>query len=191
MSEQARQVFDLEEQKAKDVLAAIKTIVPVISLIREWGKVEKELESAKKEKTRLTKEIASIGKTLGVLSGTAIIDDLAEERNKRCRMCAEVKEKGEELQRKYDEYEQQVISYQNYASLFGGRHVFARQRVLEQNSFEGKDELLAMLFFLYNKEDGFGFQERFQVESRFRDRLPRAFLDDWNSMLAVLKANEA
>ena len=38
MSEQARKTFNVKEQKAKDVLAAIQTVKPVITLIREWGK---------------------------------------------------------------------------------------------------------------------------------------------------------
>ena len=139
---------------------------------------------------RLTEEIDSIGKTLGLLSGKAIIDDLAEERNKRCRMYAEVKAKCEELQHKYDEYEKEVISYQEYASVFGKRYVFAIHRVLEQKSFDGKDELLAMLFFLHNKEGGIEFYEWSQVKKSFSERLNSILLCDWNSVLAALKANE-
>ena len=43
MSEQARTVFDIEEQKAKDVLAAIKVVKSVLPIIREWGKKKKNI----------------------------------------------------------------------------------------------------------------------------------------------------
>lgn len=190
MSEQARQVFDIEEQQAKDVLEAIKTIVPVISLIREWGKVEQELEGANKEEMRLEEEIASIGKTLGMLSGTDIINGLAEERNKRCRRYAKIKEKCEKLQTKYDEYEQQVMSYQKYTSLFGVKYVHGIYRALEQNSFDGKDEFLALFFFLHNKEGGIEFYEWSHVKERFEEQLNSILLCDWNAVLAALKANK-
>lgn len=190
MSEQARKAFDLEEQQAKDVLAAIKTMVPVISLIREWGKVGQELQEANNEEMRLEEEIASIGKTLGMLSGKAIIDDLAEERNKRCRRHAKIKEKCEKLQHKYDEYEREVMSYQNYASLFGVKYVRGIYIALEQNSFNGKDEFLALFFFLHNKEGGIEFYERSHVKDRFDKRLNSILLCDWNAVLAALKANE-
>ena len=191
MSEQARQVFDLEEQQVKDVLAAIKTILPVISLIREWGKVEKEFNSFENEEKRLSKEIATLGKTLGILSGTAIIDDLAEERNKRVRQWEEIQKKCQELQQKCEEYEREVILYQEYASLFGRKYAYAISKALEQNSLEEKDEVLAILFLLHNKEEGMGFQERFQVERCFEKYLTSNLLSDWNSMLNDLKANKA
>lgn len=190
MSEQARKIFDIEEQQAKDVLAAIQVIVPVISLIREWGKVEQELYAAKNEEIMLREEIEALSRISELLPDISIIDEISGECNKRSKKSTEVEVKCKELQTKYDEYEQQVMSYQKYTSLFGVKYVHGIYRALEQNSFDGKDEFLALFFFLHNKEGGIEFYEWSHVKERFEERLNSILLCDWNAVLAALKANK-
>lgn len=190
MSEQARQVFDLEEQKAKDVLAAIKTIVPVIPLIREWGKVEQELYAAKNEEKKLREEIAALSRIGKLIPDISIIDEISGECNKRFEKSTEVKVKCKELQTKYDEYEQQVILYQKYVSLFEWVLYPHITRVSNLYSFEEDDEVLAILFFWYNQNKKTTHYQLSQILRLSNKQLPEFLLQGWNAMLAALKENE-
>ena len=119
MSEQARKGFNIEEQKAKDVLAAIKAIKPVISLIREWGKVEQEYVQISEDNKKLSKEIESIEHVIGLaFSEGQLKKDLSkilEEKSSKYKVDTK---KEEELKSVCDDMEREVVSYQNYAEGF-------------------------------------------------------------------------
>lgn len=79
MSEQSRKMFDIDEQKAKDVLAAIQAVKPVLSLAREWGIKTRTYTQVTEDNERLSEEIESIKYVIGL---TCTGSMLAEELNK-------------------------------------------------------------------------------------------------------------
>lgn len=185
MSEQARKVFYIEEQKAKDVLAAIKAIEPVISLIRVWGKTEQELLTAEQEEKRLKEEIDAIDVTIKLLTGD-IVGALAEEHDKRCRAYRETQGKCEELREKCKNFEAEVISYQEYVKLYNWENTY-----IKPYSFETKEEILALLFYLYNvKFTNDSIIKSLFLQKWFNNQSCYYLEDGWNRMLEGLKANK-
>ena len=194
MSKQARKVFDIEEQKAKDVLAAIKTIMPVISRIREWGKVEKEYKQIATNNEQLFKEIESIKHVIGLaFSEGQLKKDLSkilEEKSSKYKVDTK---KEEELKIVCNVMEIEVISYQKYAGVFDWITKKCLEKVLELNTFN-KEEFLSMMFLLLNAN--VSYEVRKILELKYSNRIREYRInylvssDGWNYMLEKLKANE-
>lgn len=194
MSEQARKVFNIEEQRAKDILAAIKTISPVIPLIREWGIAEQQLLPVKEEEKKLKEEIELIKNTINLLEDR-VIALLAKEHNKRCRAYSEIYEKCEELKQKCKFYESQVIYYREYAELFSWVDIKDLKKLLDLNYFQDKDEFLSMVFLALNnnnnKSPTLGEWQSLEKSLKISIKdVGSIFLNGWNYMLKKLKANE-
>ena len=194
MSEQARKVFNIEEQKAKDVLAAIKAIMPVISLIREWGKVEQEYEQIADANRKLSKEIESIKHVIGLaFSEGQLKKDLLkilEEKSSKYKVDTK---KEEELKSICDNMEREVISYQNYAEGFDWITKSVLQELFKLDTF-GKEKFFSMMFLLLNANASY--EVRKIVELQYFDCIKEYRINclvssgGWNYMLEKLKANE-
>lgn len=182
MEKKARKVFDLNEQQAKDVLAAIKAIVPVISLIREWGKAEQELSKVKSDNLRLRTEVESLEKTTEILSDSDIVEKLKEETEKKKKEYQENNEKKVGLKEKCEAYEDEVICYQDYAEMFSWIDDDVFKKTSELSSFEDEEEILAMAFLLLNSGTNLKGFHSFDMDN--------IIALGWNDMLRMLKANE-
>lgn len=191
MNKEIRKPFSLEEQRAKDLLAAIKTVTPVIDLIREWGKQEKEYNEVMEKEKALSKEIESIKYVLGIAyTGGELKDSLSTLLEKKETSYKEVSEQVKELKAICDSYENEVISYQDYVDLFTVDEDIILN-VLELKLLKTKDEGLAIVFFIYN--------HNFFESRRLKAGLPFFFKDceglmfrllsneSWNKMLSELK----
>ena len=151
MSENARTVFNIEEQKAKDVMAAIKVVQPALSLIREEGKIKKEYIQLKEDNAKLSEEITSIKKVIALTcTGLTLQNDLWQIVNNKSSEYEESKEREEELKIIYDNMEKEVILYQEYAKLFNWVDNNVIEEVLKSNDFEEKEKFLAMMFLFLN-----------------------------------------
>lgn len=151
MSEQARKVFNIEEQKAKDVLAAIKTVQPVLSIIREWGVKEQEYKHVSENKKKLSEEISSLKHVIGLTcKGLDLEKDLSEMLETRSSEY-EVSLKGEEkLKGICKDLEGEVLLYQEYAKMFTWIDNNVIEEILKLNNFEDKEEFLSMIFLFLN-----------------------------------------
>ena len=151
MSENARTVFNIEEQKAKDVMAAIKAVQPVLSLIREWGKKEQEYKQLSEDNKKLSEEISSVKHTVRLtINGsdlerqlTIILKDKSSEYEKS-------KKREEELKCIYDNMGKEVTLYQEYANMFNWIDKSIIEKVLNLSNFEDKEEYLSMMFLFLN-----------------------------------------
>lgn len=191
MSEQARTVFNIEEQKAKDVLAAIKVVQPVLSLIREGGKIKKEYAQLKEDNVKLSEEMASIKKVIELTcSGLALEKDLMQILNNKSSEYEKSKKREEELKCIYDNMKKEVTLYQEYANLFNWIDKSIIEKVLNLNNFEDKEEYLSMMFLFLNA----GISD-YNLEpltcSMFRERYYYIPISNgWNWMLNKLLLNE-
>lgn len=151
MSEQARKVFDIEEQQAKDVLSAIEVVQPVLSIIREWGKITKEYTKLTEDNVKLSEEIASIKKVIGLTcSGLSLEKDLMQILNNKSSEYEKSKKREEEFKCVYDNLEKEVILYQEYAKFFNWINKSIIEKVLNLRNFEDKEEYLSMMFLFLN-----------------------------------------
>lgn len=194
MSTETRKQFNVQEQRAKDLLAAIKTITPVIDLIREWGKKEKEYNEVMENQKALSKEIESIKYVLGIAyTGDELKDTLSTLLEKKETSYKEVSEQVKQLKAICDSYENEVINYQDYVDLFKVDEDLILD-VLELKLLKNKDEGLAIVFFIVNHN----FFEIGRLKAgvpfffkEFEGLMFRLLSDpNWNKMLRQLKAGE-
>jgi len=152
MSTEERKVFDIEEQEVKDVSSVIKTITPVISIIREWGKREKEFKTAQEEVANLLCEINAIEGTITVLSdkNSTVHQELVKELNKRDDMYNKAKKRRDNLQILCGNLEEEVISYRNYARLYNWVTDATINTTIHNNLIESEEAYLAVIFFMHN-----------------------------------------
>jgi len=151
MREQARQVFDIEEQKAKDVLAAIRVVKPVISICREWGRKYREYSQI--DNASLDKEIESIKYVIGLTcTGAALAEQLRQILDKKSSEYEASLRKEKELKGIYDAIEEEICLYQSYAKLFNWIDKSVIERVLRLNNFEDKEEYFSLMFLLLNAD---------------------------------------
>lgn len=149
MIEQARQVFDLEEQKAKDVLEAIQAVKPVISLSREWGRIYREYGQI--DNASLAKEIESIRYVIGLTcTGSELAEQLRQILDKKSSEYEASLKNEKEIKGIYDAIEEEICLYQSYAKLFNWIDKSVIERVLRLNDFEDKEEYFSMMFLLLN-----------------------------------------
>ena len=194
MSAETRQPFSLAEQRAKDLLEATKTVVPVISIIREWGKAEKEYNEVEEKQNTLSKEIESIRYVLEIsYTDSKLKDSLSTLLKKKEASYEEVSKRVKQLKDICDSYEEEVINYQEYVKSFTVDEDIVLD-VLNMELLRTKDEGLAIIFFIINNHT---------VDvRRLKAGMPFFFKDfeglmyrllstpNWNKMLRQLKAGE-
>jgi len=152
MSTEERKVFDIEEQEVKDVSSVIKTITPVISIIREWGKEEKEFKAVQEKSSNLLCEIDAIDRTINVFDDktSTIYKVLVEECNKRTDRYNKLEGRRINLQKLCSNLEKEVVSYRNYARLFNWVTDGIIDGIRASNLIESEEECLTLLFFMHN-----------------------------------------
>lgn len=193
MSEQARKVFNIEEQKAKDVLAAIKTVQPVLSIIREWGVKEQEYKHVSENNKKLSEEISSLKHVIGLTcKGLDLEKDLSEILETRSSEY-EVSLKGEaELKCICDKLEGEVLLYQEYAKMFSWIDKDIIEKVLNLNNFDDKEEFLSMMFLFLNASISYYNLKPLNLFIGKEGYYTNVFLSSggWNNMLEYLKSNK-
>lgn len=188
MSTETRQAFNLSNQKEKDILAAVKTITPVISIIREWGKAEREISEVKgklKKNNAEYQRLSSIADRITEIGKNAL--NIAFERNYEERK--KLSERVNKLQEVCNNFEKQVINYQNYVRTF--KHVEGNiiQMIQGSNLFENEEDSVCFLvFFIYNiDEDLRKYEYLFnKVSSYFEEKQIEC---SWTNILQYLKNN--
>lgn len=192
MSLEARKIFNFEEQRAKDVLQAIKTITPVISIIREWGKVEEEFLDVS-DKLRVLKEnISTLRKSLNIISDEFIRNNINDKIKKDSEELKELSSKEETLKEKCERLENEIIEYQRYVEIFKDINSDIMELVFKADSFENNDEYLAIIFIVLNIKLT-NLDMRYLVKKYQESRWSNTFLlleNGWNSMLKSLKKNK-
>lgn len=193
MSGEARKVFDIEEQKAKEIITAIKAAAPVIPLIREWGRYEKELCDLTVKIKELQKVIDAIAITIESVEDNSLKEQLQKEVDIRVTNYNVAKIREGELQGICKNIEEEVISYQKYAKLHGWVTLDNLKKALELEPFEEDKDLLPVMFFVYNRNSMQAGSEKerafIQVRYSMNDKIWTFVFKDWNTMLESLKSN--
>lgn len=185
MSEQARQVFKIVEQRSKDTLRVIKTIAPVISIIREWGKVERELSEIDEKIKELKIQKEGLTKALDIISDEyaklAIEKQLSKVTSELMQSCLT----KNELRERCKIHEDEVISYQEYAKLYNWINTIDIEKAIING-----EEFLAIMFLVYNR--GINSDCEFDyIRKKFPQKVQSyAYLRRWNRMLESIKENK-
>ena len=149
MSTEIRKAFNLVNQKEKDILAAVKNIIPVISVIREWGKIEQEYNLALIEKNKVLTEIKSIEHVLEIaFSGDEIKEPLSKQLEKKKENVQELWNKTQRLKKTCEYLELEVMEYQSYARLFSWINEEDFKKAVK--SLSSREENLAIIFLALN-----------------------------------------
>ena len=188
MSTETRKAFNIAEQKAKDILAAVKTITPVISLIREWGKTEREYNLALIEKAKVLEELKSLEHVLEIIfSGDEIKEPLSKELEKKKEYVQELDNKTQRLEKICNYFALEVIEYQSYAQLFSWwRDAKICEKVVK--SLSSKEENLAIIFLLLSSGTNGGYLSIYnEVENS--GTYCECIINGWDYMLRHLKDN--
>ena len=194
MSSEARKVFDIEEQKAKEIIAAIKASAPVIPLIREWGRYEKELYNVTVKIEELHKITDAIAITIEAVEDDSLKEQLQRELNTRVINHNVAKIRESELQDICKNIEKEVISYQKYARIHDWVTLDNLKEALKLEPFEEEKDLFSIMFFIYNRNSVESSKEK--EKSFIKDRysinkeICSFILQDWNTMLDSLKSNK-
>lgn len=194
MNSEARKVFDVEEQKAKEIITAIKAIAPVIPLIREWGRFEKELYNVTVKIEELHKITDAIAITIEAVEDDSLKEQLQRELNTRVINHNVAKIRESELQDICNNIEKEVISYQKYARIHGWVTLDNLKEALKLEPFEEEKDLFSIMFFIYNRNSVESSKEK--EKSFIKDRysinkeICSFILQDWNTMLDSLKSNK-
>lgn len=192
MSLEARNTFNSEEQRAKDVLQAIKTITPVISVIKEWGSCEKELIQVADEVTKFKKNISELRESLNIISDEFVRNTINYKIKVDSEELEKISSKKETLKKKCEKLENELIEYKKYAISFKDISDNIMEIVFKENSFENEDEFLAMIFIVLNIDSKF-LDIRYHVQKYQASRWPNTFLllsNGWAYMLQELKQNK-
>lgn len=149
MSEETLKEFNLEEQKAKDIEAAVKTIIPVISIIRKWGKTKEVCEWYQNENNIMygmlkisENKLSSTDKKFVKDKAIPEYEEMFERYQKTCSI---IKEYFYNL----SQFENLVNQYKEYASLFNWITVKDVEKTLGLYDFS-EDEILSLLFLVLN-----------------------------------------
>ena len=192
MSSEARKPFYIEEQRAKDILQAIKTITPVISIIRDWGKAENELTEVTIKVAELEENISALRKSLNIILNEDVNQAINNEIKDQLEELEKVSSKKETLKEKCEKLESEIIDYQRYVKLFQDINTHIMELVLKAYSFEKDDEFFAMIFmFIINESRNL--DARYLVQKYQSNRWPNTFLllsNGLNYMLKQLQENK-
>ena len=190
MSTEERKMFDLMEQQRSDIFTVVKIISPVIPLISEWGKAEREYEKVCGEVKKISKEIKTIKDALEILSGDQIIEALNVALKEKCDAHNQLYKKREELKQVCDNFEIEVIEYQNYAKMFEGWMSTNNLDRMDWSKLKTQKQCFAILFLGFHAAK----HNRSAVLTIKANLARKNFNGDilqneWNYMLKYLKNN--
>lgn len=193
MSSEARKVFDVEEQKAKEIITAIRAVASVIPLIRDWGKYQTELYDVTEKLKELDEIIDAMAITINSIEKDSLKQQLQIELHERNENYNIHKMREMELQGICENIEKEVISYQKYAKLHGWATFDDLKKALELEPFEEYEDLLSIMFFVYNRNssNSSNEKEKLFIEDRYSINNEKSsfIFKDWNEMLESLKSN--
>lgn len=194
MSEQVHKEFNLYEQKAKDILSAIIAIIPVVSIIRNFGSAEKECERLQSDVVVKTAgEIVSISETIRILDDEDMKKTLSKILLEKQKMYNIAKEKQKHLEEQKRDLLCEIQRYQTYIELFEDWDVDKDllQDVLELHPFNDEEEFLALLCFILNNRFEVAVSKKVLEKDCFSSRsYSKKLLEKgWNYMFEYLKNN--
>lgn len=147
--EVALKEFNLEEQKSKDLITAVKTIIPVISIIRKWGKRKRTCEYYQIENKIMYRRIEVIEHKMSSIDEdyveNIVIPEYEEMTARYKETCSIIKEYSHVL----EQFESSVNKYKEYATLYSWITVKDVEKTLNLNTFS-EDEILSLLFLILN-----------------------------------------
>ena len=192
MSLEARKIFNFEEQRANDILQAIKTITPVISIIREWGKAENELTDVTTKVAELKENISALRKSLNIILKEDVKQAINNEIKDQLVELEKFSRKKETLKEKCERHESEIVDYQRYVKLFQDINTHIMELVFKVYSFEKDDEFFAMIFmFIINESRNL--DARYLIQKYQSHRWSNSFLllsNGLNYMLKQLQENK-
>ena len=183
---EGRKNFDVKGQKENDVLAAIKVVTPVISIIREWGKADRELSKVKTEINKLQKEVKAIDAVLEIFPKSSITKVLKEEKEQREQKAKNLEGRKDQLEENCTNLIGEVINYQEYVRVFRWIDEEMIKFLFDPDLSETGYDLYAIIFFVDNCSDN-----REKVREIFNESFPerkgisKAFVE--NKVLKYLK----
>lgn len=193
MSENTRKKFDIEEQRARDYITAIKTIVPLVSIIREWGKVAKELSSVRERLKELELNQETLNRSCEIISNNSVKSAIEEEISIQAKELELFSQKELQLSEMYFELEEEIKTYREYMDDFLYVSDKIVDKVLELNSFENKEEVLAMLCFFNHVDNNYCDDDRMLAIARGYGIVESGneiqICSGWNAMLNYLMNN--
>ena len=193
MSSEARKVFDVEEQEAKEVITVIKAVAPVISLIRDWGRYEKEFYDVTHKLKELKKIIDAMKITIESVKDNSLKQQLQIELHTRIENYDTYETRERNLRGTCTIIEKQVILYRKYARNHGWVTLDNLKKALKLEPFEEYEDLLSIMFFVYNRNssNSSNEKEKLFIEDRYSINNEKSsfIFKDWNEMLESLKSN--
>ena len=152
MSEQTRRKFDIEEQKVKDLISMIRTITPLVSVIRKWGQAGNEVAETKAKFDKFNRNIGKLKDVCKIISNESAKAAVEEEIMLQTVELADASRRNLESTRIYNYLEREIIDYRSYMDSFSGINDRIVNKALELNFFENEEEFFAMLC-LFNSID--------------------------------------
>ena len=143
-----RNNFIAREQKEKDVFAAIKVITPVVSIISQWGKEDRELLKIKTEINKLQKEIKAIDAVIEIFPNCLISEVLTGEKKIREEAYYQFSKRKSELEKICADLTEEIIEYQEYVKTFSWINEHIVKVLFERVSEDESMNLNAVVFFV-------------------------------------------
>lgn len=188
MNTEKRKVFNLEDQKVKDILAAIKTITPVISLISVWGKKERAYEEVSDDVKKVSKDIKILRDAAKILSDQQAKELLSKTEREKYDLYQALSQKEEILKRECKELEDEVNAYVNYAKKWVGITKNTIDRLISLNSYTKYDDAMALLFFAHITTDYTSIERRKIIRYlSINGQDPGVIEVGWNKFINYLK----
>lgn len=190
MSEAVRR-FDIKEQWKKDLVGAIATAKPIVSLIRNCGKLEKMLSEIVTKIKNLEEDESCFEQA----SSKASIDETREFLGKEIER---VKEKMGELcrrkgnlQEECDEINGDINKYIQYLYAESNKYKDGQQVQLDSDFLTGADDDTVLTTMILLHHDGWS--SPVTIDDGFKEIVTERFGDkarDYSTMMEHLKANE-
>lgn len=152
MNENPRKEFNFQEQKVKDLISMIRTITPLVSVIREWGRVGNERAELKAKVEKFNRNIKNLKDVCTIISNDSAIAVIEEEIRNQTIELADSSRRNLLSIRIYDSLEREIINYRDYMNHFSGINDTIVNKILKLNFFENEEEFIAMLC-LFNSID--------------------------------------
>lgn len=197
MYKKVRKEFKCYEQILKIYLDAIKTVTPVISIVKKLGEVERNLAAARKEYETLASNIETLEEVIDMLK--VPIRKLASEREKKQYRLNKKEEECIALENEQDNLEQQIEEYEAYASIFDWPDIQYIKDVINVDGFTKKNYYAAM-FLMFNCSTRNWIKYNCPYYADIEDEAKRVlectyplsipYCRDWECLKGYLKKNE-
>ncbi len=147
MYKKVRKEFKCYEQILKNYRNTVKTVTPVISIVKRLGDVERNLAAARKECATLAFNLETLEEVIDMLK--VPIKKLASECKKKTISFNKKKEECITLKNEQDNLEQQIEEYEAYASIFDWPDIQYIKDVINEDGFT-KENYYAAMFLMFN-----------------------------------------